>query len=198
MRENIGTWSSKMRNYKQEYQRRLKRAFANGLSRAQARGHAKPGEALVKQAKAKTDIAKLEAALKILHTEGSLQRAAREAHVSAERFKRYLVEKNLVLRVGRKWQITDTRPREMTVFSNGRAQSLILKDFANASLNGGHLAAIGQFLNNNDRDVIRPFEGQSVTDTSGKSHVLETNPNTLYRIAHAGSDVFEQVYRLIH
>ena len=184
------------RNYKIEYRRRIERAMAKGSSLSQARGHAKPGEALLKPSKAKTNMIRLEAALKALHTEGSIQRAARETHVSAERLKRYLVEKNLGQKVGRKWKITDTRPREMTVFSNGRKQTHLLKDFENASLNGRHLSAIGQFLNTNIRSLIEPFEGLSVIDSTGKSHVLETNPNTLYRISHAGSDVFENVYRL--
>ena len=187
---------NRKRDYQAEYARRIDRAMAKGLTRSQGRGHAKPGEALLRQSKAKTDTTKLEAALKALHTEGSVQRAARDAHVSAERLKRYLVEKNLAQKVGRKWKITDTRPREMTVFSAGRKQTLVLKDFENASLNGRHLSAIGQFLNSNIRSILDPFEGLSVTDTAGKSHALETNPNTLYRISHSGSDVFENVYRL--
>jgi hypothetical protein len=85
----------------------------------------------------------------------------------------------------------------MTVLSAGRSQNLILKDFENASRNGRHLAAVGQFLVSNDARLLTPFEGRSVSDASDMPHIFETNPNALYRIAHAGSDVFEQVYRLI-
>lgn len=187
----------KQRNYKAEYARRLARAFAKGLSRAQARGHAKPGEAWIKPQRAKADSAPLEAALKSLHAGGSLQRAAHDNRISAERFKKYLADRGLARRVGRRWQITDTRRREMTVISAGRAQNLILKDLENASFNGRHLAAVGQFLVSNDAQLLIPFEGQSVIDASDVPHIFETNPNILYRIAQSGSEIYEQVYRLI-
>lgn len=185
------------RNYQAEYARRLARAFAKGLSRAQARGHAKSGEAPIKPQRSKADTAPLEAALKSLHASGSLRQAAKDTRVSAERFRRFLSENRLAMRTGRKWTITDERPREMTVLSNGKARNLILRNFENASLNGRHLAAVGQFLASNDAELLAPFEGQSVSDASELSYVLETNPNALYRIANSGSEVFEHVYRLI-
>ena len=185
------------RNYSSEYRRRIDRAQARGLSRSQARGHAKPGEAWIKPQRAKADTAPLEAALKSLHAGGSLQRAARDNHISVERFKKYLGDRGLARRIGRKWLITDTRRREMTVLSAGRAQKLILKNFENASLNGRHLAAVGQFLVSNDAQLLIPFEGQSVIDASDVPHIFETDPNILYRIAQSGREVYEQVYRLI-
>jgi hypothetical protein len=185
------------RNYASEYSRRIERAQAKGLSRSQARGHAKPGEAWISPHRVKANSAPLEAALKALHAGGNLQRAARDNHISAERLKKYLADRGLARRVGRKWQITDTRRREMTVLSAGRAQNLILKNFENASLNGRHLAAVGQFLESNDAQLLIPFEGQSVIDASDVPHIFETDPNILYRIAQSGGEVYEQVYRLI-
>lgn len=185
------------RNYASEYRRRIERALTKGLSRSQARGHAKPGEAWIKPKRAKADTVPLEAALKSLHANGNLQRAARDNHISAERFKKYLADRGLARRVGRRWQITDRRRREMTVLSAGRAQNLILKDFENASLNGRHLAAVGQFLVSNDTQLLASFEGLSVIDASDIPHIFETDPNILYRIAQSGSEVYEQVYRLI-
>jgi hypothetical protein len=44
---------------------------------------------------------------------------------------------------------------------------------------------------------LESFIGRSVRDATGKSHPLETEPNSLYRLAAAGSEGFEQVYRLI-
>ena len=85
----------------------------------------------------------------------------------------------------------------MTVISGGEANEITLRDFDQASLNGKHLAAVKDFLRSNDIDLLRPFDGQSVIDTKGKSHPLETDPNALYHLAAAGSEVFHDVYRLI-
>lgn len=187
---------SKPQNFRLEYKRRIERALARGLSRSQARGHAKPGEPLINPKRARTDAAPLEAALKSLNGTGSLQRAARLNHVSPDRLKRYLTERSLAKRVGRKWIITDARPREMTVLSDGKARRLILPDFHNASRNGRHLAAVREFLADNDIGHLVPFEGQFIVDTDGKGHVFETDPNILYMINRPG-DLYEQVYRFI-
>lgn len=195
--KNTTKTTGQRRDYKAEYRRRLARAAARGLSRSQARGHARPGEVLIRAQKATKGTGPLEAALKELHNGASLQRAARGAHVSPERLRRYLSDRGLAKRVGRKWQVTDERPREMTVITDGRIQNLILKNFDNASLNGRHKAAVGLALANNTESYLEPFDGQSVIDVKGKSHVLETDLATRYSIVHAGSDVFEQVYRLI-
>jgi len=185
----------RQRDYKAEYQRRIANAGKRGLSRSQARGHARAGEAAIKPKAIKSD-ERLEAALKLLRQTGSQGRAAKEAGVSAERFRRFLRSNSLATRQGRQWQITDNRTRRMTVVSEGDGRELILRDFEQASLNGRHLAAVGAFVRTNDIDLLRPFEGQSVIDADGQSHPLETDPNALYRLAHAGSEVFHEIYRL--
>jgi len=186
---------SKHRDYKAEYQRRIANAAKRGLSRSQARGHARAGETAIKPKAIKSD-ERLEAALKLLRQTGSQRRAAKEAGVSAERFRRFLRSNSLAERQGRQWQINDNRPRRMTVVSGGDARELTLRDFEQASLNGKHLAAVGAFLRTNDIDLLRPFEGQSVIDADGQAHLLEIDPNALYRLAHAGSEVFHEIYRL--
>lgn len=187
---------SKRRDFAAEYKRRISRGQAKGLSRSQARGHAKPGEPLINPKRAKANAAPLEAAFKSLNLTGSLSRAAQVNHVSPDRLRRYLADRSLAKRVGRKWVITDARPREMTVLSAGKARQLILPDFANASLNGRHLAAVREFLADNDIGHLVPFEGQSIVDADGKRHVFETDPNILYMINRPG-DLYEQVYRFV-
>jgi hypothetical protein len=44
---------------------------------------------------------------------------------------------------------------------------------------------------------LLPFEGRSVTDAKGEAHPLETDPNALYRLAAAGSELFHEIYRLV-
>lgn len=184
------------RDFKAEYARRIENAAKRGLSRSQARGHARANETPVRPKPVKSDD-RLEDALKILRQTGNQGRAAKEAKVSVERFRRFLRTNALAERRDRQWHITDRRPRHMTVITGGVSIELNLQDFEQASLNGKHLAAVGAFLRSNDIDLLRPFEGQSVIDAKGNAHPLETDPNALYRLAATGSEVFHEIYRLI-
>lgn len=186
---------ARIRDYKAEYARRIANAKKRGLSRAQARGHARAGEKPIRGSRLKSD-ERLEAALKLLRQTNNQGRSAKAAGVSAERFRRFIRTNNLAKRQGRKWVLTDNRNRRMTVITDGEAVELTLRDFEQASLNGKHLAAVGTFLRTNDIDQIRPFEGQSVIDAAGQSHPLETDPDALYRLAAAGDEVFHEIYRL--
>ncbi len=185
----------KKRDYKAEYARRIVNAKKRGLSRSQARGHAKAGEKPIRAKPVKSD-ASLEAALKLLRQTNHQGRAAKEAGVSIERFRRFLRSNSLAERKGGKWRITDKRNRRMTVITNSEAVELTLRDFDQSSLNGRHLAAVGAFLRSNDIDLLQPFEGQAVIDAAGQVHPLETDPSALYRLSAAGSEVFHEIYRL--
>ena len=184
------------RDYKAEYARRVASATARGLSRSQARGHARMGEAPLKASSIASD-KKLEAALRELRKSGNREAAAKAARVAPERFRRFLAQNVEIHGRGQSLKITDNRPRDMLVLSNGEARELRLRDFEQASLNGRHLAAVHNFINSNDRDLLAEFEGLSVIDAKGKAHLLETDPNTLHRIAAAGGEVFHEIYRLI-
>ena len=186
---------SRKRNYKAEYQRRIVKADQQGLSRSQARGHARASESPIRPKPAQSDD-RLEAALKFLRQTGNQGRAAKEAGVSAERFRNFLRSNSLAERRGKQWHVTDNRAYRMTVWSDGQIQEFVLSDSVQKSLNGRHLSAVGQFLRTNDIDLLRPFDGQSVIDVTGQAHSLETDPNALYRLGNAGSEVFHEIYRL--
>ncbi len=98
---------------------------------------------------------------------------------------------------GRNLKITDNRPRDMLVYSNGEAREIRLRDFDQASLNSRHLAAVRAYLPSGDASPLIEFEGLSVIDAKGKAHPLETNPNELHRIAAAGDEHFLEIYKLI-
>jgi hypothetical protein len=140
---------------------------------------------------------KLEKALRILRESDNQAFSARAAGVSPERFRRFLRENKLAHREGRSWRLTDLRSREVRVTSEGRERLITVPGFAPASTVGSHNEAIKRFLDTNDPSSLKPFDGVSVRDTSGRSHLLETRPNVLYRLASAGGEGFEQVYRLI-
>ena len=187
---------SRKRDFRAEYARRVASAAARGLSRSQARGHARASEAPAKPRPIASDD-KLEAALRELRQSGNRDAAAKAARVAPERFRRFLAENVEVQGRGRSLKITDNRPRYMQVLSQGKARELRLRDFDQASLNGRHLAAFRNFITSNDRDLLREFEGLSVIDAKGKAHPLETDPNTLHRIAAAGGEQYHEIYRLI-
>ena len=187
---------ARQRDFRSEYQRRIANAAKRGLTRSQARGHARSSEAPLR-AKPIAGDEKLEAALRLLRETGRQGAAAKRAGVAPERFRRFLRHNGLAARTGREWKISDNRPRRMTVMTDGESKELSLDGFDQASLNGAHLAAVGSFISSQDIDLLQPFEGRSVRDVHGKLHPLETNPNRLHRIAAQGEDVFHEIYRLI-
>lgn len=191
--------SSRIRDFRAEYQRRIAKGDAAGLNRSQARGHARAGEAPARAPGSKTAPTddRLESALKLLRQKGNQTYAAKAAGVSPERLRRFLRENALAERVGKTWRVTDNRNREMKVISNGAITKRVLRDFEQASLNGEHLNAVKAFLSTNDTDVLAPFAGRAVIDAKGKAHPLETNPNILHRLAHAGDEAFHEIYRLV-
>lgn len=62
---------ARKRDYKAEYERRIANAVKRGLSRSQARGHAKASESPVRPKPVHSD-SKLEAALKLLRQAGGV------------------------------------------------------------------------------------------------------------------------------
>lgn len=186
------------RDHKLEYNRRLMRAFVKGHSRSQARGHARAGEKPIRAppTQAVPD-ARLEAALKELRRTQSQSGAAREAGVSAERFRKFIRENELAQRQGRTWVFNDQRPREMSAFTTTGPRVLKVAGFDKTSLIGRHEAAVKNFLNTNDASLLAPFKGQSVKDIAGRTHFLESRPNTIHRLANSEFEAFEMVYRLI-
>lgn len=187
---------ARLRDYKAEYARRIASGKKRGLSRSQARGHARPGERAIRAKPVYSDD-RLEAALRLMRETGAQSKAAKKAGVSVERLRRFLYENKLAERKANRWHFTDTRIREMSVLSQGQMRRMRLRGFDEASINGGYLHAVSQFILKNDPSYLADYVGQSVRDAKGKLHPLETDPNELYRLYHSGDEPFEVYYKLV-
>jgi hypothetical protein len=177
----------------------IARGSVQGFSRSQARGHPKAAEAVIgaKGAAKPLEDDRLQLALKVLRQEKSLTAAAREAKVSPERLRRYATDKSIIERRGRRWIVRRELPRRMLLFSDGKTLQVVVGDFASASKVGRFMSAVSDFLRTNNPAGLRPFEGASVADISGKIHPFETRPNALYRLASAHDQSFEHIYRIV-
>lgn len=190
----------KPRDYKAEYQRRIARGLAKGFSRAEARGHSN------KPLLGYDD--HLEQALKLMRDKHfSAVQAAQAKGVSLEKLRRYLKQswpdesgnRHLIAqKQGGKWIIYDDfRLRKMQILSQGKTKEVTVRGILEARKVGTYSNAIKQFLVTNNRAYLEPFENVFVTDIHGKKYKLETNPNTLYRLASSSHESFEEVYRIV-
>ena len=82
-------------------------------------------------------------------------------------------------------------------FPMAQPLQVVVGDFASASKVGRFMSAVSAFLRTNNPAGLREFEGVSVADISGKTHVFETRPNALYRLASAHDQSFEHIYRIV-
>ena len=189
----------KSRNFADEYAHRIARGLAKGLSRSQARGHPKLREKSISRRGSRIVLTsdQLQQALKALRQEKSLTAAARSVQMSPERLKRAAAAKRAIVKKRGRWTVRLNLPRRMLIYSGGRAVVITVGTFEHASLLGRYMSAVGTFLKRNDRTLLEPFVGRSVTDIANTSHPFETNPNRLYRLAHAGGETFEQIYRIV-
>jgi hypothetical protein len=190
------TKKTRKRDYKAEYQRRIQRGLAKGLSRSQSRGHPKAKEKPVSTPHSIPD-KQLQISLKLLRSGISLSEAARQIRVSPERLRNQAASLGAIKKDGGRWKLKQRLPREMLVYSNGEERRITVSQFKEASKLGRYMAAVGYFLTTNEIDYLEPFIGKWVKDREGMKHLLETNPNILYRLTTTGSQTFEQIYRIV-
>jgi hypothetical protein len=189
-----GSDVSSQRDYRKEHKDRIKRGLAKNLTRSQARGHARAGEKpLREQPKAKQQD-NIENAVRAMNRGASLSSAAKQDGVSRERLARYVRENKIGKSDGRKWKMKDRRPRGVATLSKGKALIPTVLGFADASLAGSYWNDKSQFLKTNDIKFLTPYRGQGVTDSKGRFHPFETDPNEVLRLANASLPLFYEVY----
>ena len=150
-----------------------------------------------KGAKPKYD-ARLEMGLKSMRLGDSLAAAARSVNVSPKRLRRYITAMGVVERRNEKWTFKrDRRFRRMPIYSDGERIVVTVPDLNAARLIGEYMGAVRRFFETEDIDLLAKFRGQSVRDVSRKRFVLETRPNTLFRLDASGVEPFELVYAIV-
>ncbi len=188
--------TKRKRDYKAEYKRRIERGLAKGLTLSQARGHPKAKEKYIGKAKPIEEQA-FQISLQALRSGKSLSKAAKEIRVSPERLRNQAKEKGIIRKKGQRWIVRKDISREMLIYSDEQALSIIVRNHKDASMVGKYMSAVKRFLRTNDPKHLDAFIGSSVRDLKKKTYVFETNPNALYRLAVTGSETFEQIYRIV-
>ncbi len=118
--------------------------------------------------------------------------------------KEFGVAPNVVVRLGRsalrkrngRYVVTKTDRllRVLTILGKKGKKDFAIRDSRQASLVGGHWAAVQRYLQTGDDSALLRFKGKKVTDVSGKRHFLLTNLQELNRQASAGVLSFESMY----
>lgn len=89
---------------------------------------------------------------------------------------------------------TDRLLRVVNALTTKGRKEVATRDSRQASLVGGHWAAVQKFLQIGDDEALLKFRGRSIVDASGKRHRLLTNLEGLNRLASAGVLSFESMY----
>jgi hypothetical protein len=89
---------------------------------------------------------------------------------------------------------TDRLLRVLIVLSTNGKKEIATRDSRQASLVGGHWAAVQRYLDTGDDSAVQRFKGKKVTDASGRRHALLTDLQELVRQGSAGVLRFESMY----
>jgi hypothetical protein len=138
----------------------------------------------------------LEQALRDLRSGQSQRLAAKNVGIPVGRFRRFLWDHHLAKFKGHRWRFTDRRQRTVRAITTSGEREITVAGFNKASLVMKHRAAVRSFWDLPIPALLKSFEGRSVTDTSGRTHYLETRPNVLFRLAASGGEPYESVYAL--
>jgi hypothetical protein len=89
---------------------------------------------------------------------------------------------------------TDRLLRVLTVLGSKGKKRIATRDSRQASLVGGHWAAVQKYLQIGDDSALLKFKKKSVVDANGRRHRLLTNLKELDRLGSFGVLRFESMY----
>ena len=196
-KSTFGDRPRRRRNFKVEYARRVERALAKGKTLSQARGHARAGE---RQKSPTVSLIKPtvpeEQAIKLMTKGATLKAAASEVKVPPERLRRYLKENTSARWTGRRWEIVDSRARQMPMYSKGASVHPWLSP-QEASRAGTFDHDVRRYLQTGDEAILKPYRGAGVRDVYGHLHPFETDGDVLYELDNAGELSFPEFYKIV-
>jgi hypothetical protein len=189
----------KPRDYREEYKRRIANAAKRGLTRSQARGHARHGETPIRPKPAKIDQT-LEDAIKAMRDGATLSAVAKRFHVGRERLAAYARTQAGASRHGRRWKFNDTRERRIPVIVAGKLHSVTIRveGHGPAELAGQHYAEASAAVENPELfpPFIAKWEGKTIADTRGREYAFSTDPNQIFRAISAEEIDWSRIYHL--
>lgn len=194
----------KKRDFAREYARRIESGHARGLTRSQARGHPSAGapyasQRIVSRKRSKPDKT-LEEAIRAIRSGESMSAAAKRLHVARERLSPYAKTQAGAVRSGRTWAFNDSRRRRIPIIAKGSLKPLQIwvSGHEAASLAGQHYGEAVKALEAPELfpALIAKWSGVAVTDTKGREHYFETDPNQLYRALIADEIDWSRIYHL--
>jgi hypothetical protein len=123
-----------------------------------------------------------------------LDQAARQNAVAPETVQRYAGDS--LQRLGRRYAVKESAQRHQWVhlYSERGRIEIAVPDRAERSLIASYMNAVREWANGASDDILRPYEGKSVRDASGKRYPLITNPRILRELAAAGELSFDSLY----
>lgn len=125
----------------------------------------------------------------------SLSRAAREIGISPRTLKRHAASGLQKSPSGRyKAKPSDRLKRDLLVPTASGPQEVRVRSSRDASRLGSYWAALHKYYESGDTSGLKKFEGQFVTDVSGKKYPLITDLDILNRLGSAGAVSFESIY----
>ncbi len=179
------------RDYRAEYARRIARAEELGLSRSQARGHPRSGEAAVSNLKRSGQVSETpnttlerfyRAARRVVSGE-PLGRAARAEHISPETVRRINAERQVF---GKRYNekgkfigwVGGEYPRFPLFAEQGKIHNEVAFDQKTATTMGEYWNAVDDALRGDDTK-LRTFRGVTVYDLWGNRYQLQADPNAV-------------------
>jgi hypothetical protein len=192
------------RDFRAEYERRIAKALAQGLTRSQARGHPGKGEAPAsrrgKKSKPRKPDPVLENAITTIRGGESLSAAAKRLRVSRERLSAYVKEQVGAMRMGKGWTFDDRRVRPVPIIAQGHHNAITIKvsGYDAARLAGEYWTQASEAAENQALwpAFIARWSGVTITDANGREYIFSTEPNDIYRALNADEVDWSRIYQI--